>query len=57
MTKVTVSLRTSTSRGVAISVEEMVVDIVMQGSGRSGFSSLRERINGSLKILRISRGS
>jgi hypothetical protein len=27
MTKVTVSLRTSTSRGVAISAEEMAVDI------------------------------
>jgi hypothetical protein len=42
---------------VAISVEETVVDIVMQGFGLIGFSSLRERINGSLKILRIFRGS
>jgi len=54
MTKERVSLR---AKGVAISVEETVVDIVMQGFGLSGFSSLRERINGSLKILRISKGS
>jgi hypothetical protein len=57
MTKERVSLRAPTCRGVAISVEETVVDIVMQGFGLIGFSSLRERINGSLKILRIFRGS
>ena len=41
---------------MAISVKETVVDIVMQGFGLSGFSSLTGK-NGSLKILRISRGS
>jgi hypothetical protein len=35
-----VSLRAPTCRGVAISVKETVVDIVMQGFGISGFSSL-----------------
>jgi len=54
MTKERVSLR---AEGVAISVEETVVEIVMQGLGLSGFFSLREGINGSLKIIRISRGS
>jgi hypothetical protein len=54
MTKERVSLRVEC---VAISVEEMVVDILMQSSGLSGFSSLRKRINGSLTILKISRVS
>jgi hypothetical protein len=40
MTKERVSLRAPTCRGVAISVKETVVDIVMQGFGLSGFSSL-----------------
>jgi hypothetical protein len=43
MIKVTeerVSLRAPTCRGVAIPVEETVVDFVMQGFGLSGFSSL-----------------